>query len=109
MEKCTYCIQRVNEARIEAEKVDRPLRDGDVMTACQQACPTNVFTFGNVNDHESNGGKGSAVSQLKASGLNYGVLTELNTAPRTTYFAKVKNPNPELAKYAARETEGAEG
>jgi molybdopterin-containing oxidoreductase family iron-sulfur binding subunit len=110
MEKCTYCIQRVNEARIEAEKEDRPIRDGDVMTACQQVCPTNVFTFGNINDRESNGGKGSAVSQLKASGLNYGVLTELNTAPRTTYFAKVKNPNPELAKYGVRESEtGAEG
>ncbi|MBW3621805.1 MAG: TAT-variant-translocated molybdopterin oxidoreductase [Armatimonadetes bacterium] len=109
MEKCTYCIQRVNEARIEAEKEDRPIRDGDVLTACQQACPTHAIVFGNIRDTASNGGLGSDVSRLKRSSLNYGLLTELNTFPRTTYMAKLRNPNPELAKYSVfgPETVGA--
>jgi molybdopterin-containing oxidoreductase family iron-sulfur binding subunit len=97
MEKCNYCVQRVNEARIQAEKEERDINDGDVITACQQACPTQAITFGNINDTTSNNGKGSQVRQLKDEPLNYGLLTELNTRPRTTYLARLRNPNPELS------------
>lgn len=90
MEKCTYCIQRINEARITAEEEDRPIRDGEVVTACQQVCPSEAIVFGNIND------KKSAVAKLKAEPHNYSLLAELNTKPRTTYLAKVNNPNPEL-------------
>jgi MoCo/4Fe-4S cofactor protein with predicted Tat translocation signal len=90
MEKCTYCVQRINAARIEAEKEGHRIRDGDVVTACQAACPTEAITFGDLNDPESR------VRQLKASPLNYALLTELNTRPRTTYLAKLTNPNPEI-------------
>lgn len=90
MEKCTYCVQRINEARIEAKKQDRPIRDGEVITACQAACPTQAIIFGNLNDPDSQ------VAKAKATPLNYGILEELNTFPRTTYLAEVKNPNPEL-------------
>lgn len=97
MEKCTYCIQRINEARIEAEKEDRKIRDGDIVTACAQACPTQAIVFGDTADTESHGGKGSLVRQLKEQPTAYGVLTELNTRPRTSYLARLKNPNPKLA------------
>jgi molybdopterin-containing oxidoreductase family iron-sulfur binding subunit len=90
MEKCTYCVQRINAVRIEAKKADRSIADGEILTACQQVCPTDAIVFGNIKD------QGSQVAKLKASPLNYGILTDLNTAPRTTYLAKVKNPNPEL-------------
>ncbi|MDF3130887.1 4Fe-4S dicluster domain-containing protein [Kiritimatiellaeota bacterium B1221] len=90
MEKCTYCVQRLNLARIDSKVNDRPFKDGDVVTACQQACPTEAITFGNIIDPNSK------VAQLKASGLNYTILEPLNTRARTSFLGKVRNPNPEL-------------
>jgi MoCo/4Fe-4S cofactor protein with predicted Tat translocation signal len=90
MEKCTYCVQRINQARVAAKLEDREIRDGDVVTACQAACPTDAIIFGNINDPNSQ------VSKRKASPLNYPLLAELNTRPRTTYLAVVRNPNTEL-------------
>ncbi len=88
MEKCTYCVQRVNQARIQAEIEGRPIQDGEVKTACQQACPTQAIIFGDMNNTESQ------VRRLKELPLNYGLLEELGTRPRTTYLARVTNPNP---------------
>ncbi|HLH73069.1 MAG TPA: 4Fe-4S dicluster domain-containing protein, partial [Chloroflexota bacterium] len=92
MEKCTYCVQRINAARIDAEEAGRPIHDGDVLTACQAACPTQAIVFGNVNDPNSK------VSQLKRTALNYTLLGDLNTRPRTTYLAAIRNPNPQVVE-----------
>jgi molybdopterin-containing oxidoreductase family iron-sulfur binding subunit len=90
MEKCTFCLQRINSAKKNAKQEGRSVRDGEIVTACQQACPANAITFGNVND------KDSMVSNKKALDRNYELLAELNTKPRLSYLAKLRNPNPEL-------------
>ena len=108
MEKCTYCVQRIRNAEIDAEReydkrvaakvVDqfgRPqIVDGEVVTACQSACPTNAIAFGDINDRES------SVLRAKGELHNYGLLAELAVMPRTSYLAAIRNPNPAMPKGA---------
>jgi len=90
MEKCTYCVQRITQRRIDSEREDRKIQDGELQTACQQSCPANSIIFGNINDPNTR------VSKLKANPRNYSLLADLNTRPRTTYLAEIRNPHPEL-------------
>jgi MoCo/4Fe-4S cofactor protein with predicted Tat translocation signal len=92
MEKCTYCVQRISNVRIDAEKQNRPIRDGEIVTACESACPSEAIVFGNANDPNSR------VAKLKAQPRNYSILAEINARPRTTYLAAVRNPNSNLEK-----------
>jgi len=90
MEKCTYCLQRISGARRHAEERDKPIADGELKTACQEACPTQAITFGNLQD------KGSRVNARRADPRHFTLLEELGTRPRTTYLARVRNANPKL-------------
>jgi molybdopterin-containing oxidoreductase family iron-sulfur binding subunit len=90
MEKCTYCIQRIERAHIDADRAGRRIGDGEVQTACQAACPTRAIHFGDMADATTE------VAQVKASPRNYLLLSELNTRPRTSYLARVRNPHPGL-------------
>jgi molybdopterin-containing oxidoreductase family iron-sulfur binding subunit len=90
MEKCTYCVQRIEYVRGHAEAEGRKIRDGEIVTACQQVCPTEAIVFGNINDPTSE------VAKRKNDPRNYSLLGELNTRPRTTYLAQVRNPNPKI-------------
>lgn len=90
MEKCTYCVQRIRFAEIAAEREHREIKDGEVRTACQSACPAGAIEFGDLQDATSK------VGRWKAEPTNYGLLAELNTMPRTSYLANLRNPNPEL-------------
>lgn len=93
MEKCTYCTQRISAARIEAEKAGRPVGDGEIVTACEAVCPTDAIVFGNLNDPNSR------VAKLHKDHRNYNVLNSLNTQPRTTYLAGLRNQNKEMPDY----------
>jgi molybdopterin-containing oxidoreductase family iron-sulfur binding subunit len=90
MEKCTYCTQRIQYAKIMAEREERAIRDGEIVTACEAVCPTKAIVFGDQNDPDSR------VTKMKKTQLNYGMLADLNTRPRTTYLAELRNPNPEI-------------
>ena len=86
MEKCTYCVQRINEVKITTQKEDRKIVDGEIKTACQQTCPTEAIVFGDINDPNSR------VAKLKKQERDFGMFADLGTRPRTTYLARITNP-----------------
>lgn len=94
MEKCTYCVQRIQAAKIVSKNTGQPIPDGQIETACQQVCPTRAIVFGDLAD------RWSEVDRMHHIRRAYAILAELNTRPRTMYLAKIKNPNPALVKYA---------
>jgi ferredoxin len=103
VEKCTYCVQRINSARIRAEKEGRKVRDGEILTACQAACPTGAILFGDLNDPDSR------LRRLASDPRAYGLLAELNTRPRTRYLARLRNPNPEIGTEGVKERLNSRG
>ncbi len=92
MEKCSYCVQRIEAAKIDAKNEGREVRDGEIVTACQQTCPAQAISFGDLNDADSE------VAHKAAGDRAYHMLAELNIKPRTAYLARLRNPNPELAE-----------
>ena len=92
MEKCSYCVQRIQEAKIKSKRTGKPIKDGDVVTACQQACAAECIVFGDLDDPTSK------VAKWRAKDRNYRLLSELGTRPRTTYLGKIRNPNPAMEK-----------
>ncbi|MCZ2110300.1 MAG: hypothetical protein LC118_12160, partial [Dehalococcoidia bacterium] len=92
MEKCTYCVQRIQSAKIASKRENRKVRDGEIKTACQQSCPADAIFFGDLND------KASQISRVMAVQHRYAVLEELNAQPRTTYIARITNPHPDLVQ-----------
>ena len=94
MEKCTYCVQRIRKGQIAAQRDDRPVADGDVVPACQSACPAGAIVFGNLADRQA------SVAKLQGEPTHYGLLADIGTRPRTTYLASIRNPNPALEAHA---------
>ena len=97
MEKCTYCVQRINSAKIDAKNQNRLVADGEIQTACQQACPADAIVFGDIRDLES------SISKMKKKKRNYEILNGLHLKARTSFLASVRNPNPKLLKKVSHE------
>jgi molybdopterin-containing oxidoreductase family iron-sulfur binding subunit len=102
MEKCTYCVQRIQAVKIESKNNGQPIPDGQVVTACQQACPTQAIVFGDLADQQSQ------VAKTQQDTRSYAMLAELNIKPRTTYLAKIRNPHPELTAAEGETADKAE-
>jgi Fe-S-cluster-containing dehydrogenase component len=111
MEKCTFCVQRIMNGKIEAEKQNRPVADGEIQTACQTSCPTDAIVFGDVGviSNPTDKPAQTRVAQLKNEPRNYEVLADLNTRPRTSYLAAIKNPNAELGGGSQKTGEAKHG